>query len=753
MATPPLNPLVEKIRAANPGAYDDMDDATLTKSVLAKYPQYEDLARPTTPMPGAPSTQPMTEEGRLFPGEPQFSVPRSVSDPIVSAEAQLTKLPAATYGLAKTLIPGTTEYQALHAQPILQRLGTLAKGLNPVVREQASLTPPAAAAAQSKGSPNPVDWGATAANVLPFFTDLGGGGITESPVGKVAGALAEKPVSLIQGAAKASGIGLSPVEKLVKAAGPSVRDAAFPQALEMASPEIARQNAVTPIKTVQDMADAAHSGANNIWKNHIEPQITRNASATINGGQTAAAIRSGIEPGMADLFPEQAKAANAFADKFEGNIPLSKANEYLKTLNAQLKGFYKMSPEARAAAGITDGRISAMQDAAQNLRQQMYGKLDSLGETDPAGLRQQYGALKQVQDVFRKRAIVSGRQAPLNLPQILGIAGGAGEMTTALFSGHPAYAAGGAATIAIPALLKYLNSPDMLVQRGVAGLPSALEEGATLPAALKGAARATEGGTPVPRSLGAAAAAPATAEPPTYLQGAAAPEQTFYHGANAEGTQAIEQSGRIEPRSLTQAHLTPDRATAASYAKNNGGKVFAVKASDLPPDVLAHFNETGRGPIVLNSSHSVPISTEGVTLPESLRSAAGIERRATPRQAPLNATELQKAIQMRRPVQTPFDVTQGAMETINRDRLMPQFPGQGGHAGGGVASVEELARPGVNYTVSKSGDLTYHGKSFDPGSTPKGGAHVTALPDGTLRVNEGTLTPQMEKSIRDALRK
>lgn len=41
-----LNPLVDKIRAKYPGAYDDMDDASLTKAILAKHPEYEDLAAP-----------------------------------------------------------------------------------------------------------------------------------------------------------------------------------------------------------------------------------------------------------------------------------------------------------------------------------------------------------------------------------------------------------------------------------------------------------------------------------------------------------------------------------------------------------------------------------------------------------------------------------------------------------------------------------------------------------------------------------
>lgn len=51
MSTPALNPLVTKIRSAYPGVYDDMDDATLTKSVLAKYPQYSDLAAPKIAKP------------------------------------------------------------------------------------------------------------------------------------------------------------------------------------------------------------------------------------------------------------------------------------------------------------------------------------------------------------------------------------------------------------------------------------------------------------------------------------------------------------------------------------------------------------------------------------------------------------------------------------------------------------------------------------------------------------------------------
>lgn len=79
---------------------------------------------------------------------------------------------------------------------------------------------------------------------------------------------------------------------------------------------------------------------------------------------------------------------------------------------------------------------------------------------------------------------------------------------------------------------------------------------------------------------------------------------------------------------------------------------------------------------------------------------------------------------------------------------------QGGHAGNGVTSVEELNRPGVNYVVSRSGQLTYQGKAFAPESTPNGASHVTVLPDGAIRVNAGPkLNASQEGSLRFALKK
>jgi hypothetical protein len=76
---------------------------------------------------------------------------------------------------------------------------------------------------------------------------------------------------------------------------------------------------------------------------------------------------------------------------------------------------------------------------------------------------------------------------------------------------------------------------------------------------------------------------------------------------------------------------------------------------------------------------------------------------------------------------------------------------QGGHAGGGVSSIEELRRPGQNYVI-RGTTLTYHGKAFDPGSTPAGSTHLNVRPDGSYLVNSGPgLTPAQERALTKAV--
>src|ERR1019366_5750335 len=110
MSSPALNPLVEKVRAAHPGAYDDMDDASLTAAIVAKYPQYSDLALPRPPTP----------HGQLPNGGDTGEGP--IAQALTTFETKLSEMPHA-FGqqVRKTLLPTKEEMQA--TDEATQKLG------------------------------------------------------------------------------------------------------------------------------------------------------------------------------------------------------------------------------------------------------------------------------------------------------------------------------------------------------------------------------------------------------------------------------------------------------------------------------------------------------------------------------------------------------------------------------------------------------------------------------------------------------
>lgn len=247
----------------------------------------------------------------------------------------------------------------------------------------------------------------------------------------------------------------------------------FQEKATLALPRLVEANKTSPINNLEELTDVAHKEADSLWTNEIEPQIERQAGKFVDGRPIADAIRNGILPGDADLFGSSVvKATEDLAQKFDGTasgshmMTVRQAADRLQSLNRQLNALYKLPPEARYAAG-QNLSLEAMQNAADELRQQLFKKLELEGEADPAGLRKTYGALKDVQQAAEKRAIVYGRQNPINLTEILAAATGAGEATSAIMGGHPMEALAGAAPIIVARLAKTLNSPEYLIKSAV----------------------------------------------------------------------------------------------------------------------------------------------------------------------------------------------------------------------------------------------------------------------------------------------
>jgi len=72
---------------------------------------------------------------------------------------------------------------------------------------------------------------------------------------------------------------------------------------------------------------------------------------------------------------------------------------------------------------------------------------------------------------------------------------------------------------------------------------------------------------------------------------------------------------------------------------------------------------------------------------------------------------------------------------------------QGGHAGGGVASVEELNRPGMFVKMDRAGQISNQNKTPDF-NLQKGEVGFQVMPDGTYRVAAGTPTAAQEAAIK-----
>lgn len=295
-----------------------------------------------------------------------------------------------------------------------------------------------------------------------------GEGVSGAVGGALGGAAGAGIAEGVRPLARILGLGgLTSAEAITKAGRPYVGEQNWEKNLQSVLPRLIEADKIAPVKTVGDFEDLAHDAANNLWKDEIQPQIDRHATETLDTTPIRAQIQSAVTRPMQKYFPEEAAKIEQFANNFSTDTTVAEANEDLQAFNAKLKEYYKASPVNRAAILKTEGDVTALESAASALRDTIYNHLEASGEDIPRELRQQYGALKQVERVFGKRATVADRQAPLNLTQVIGLIAGGGEAATALLSGHPLAAAAGVVPVGIATAAKMRNAPESLIRQGL----------------------------------------------------------------------------------------------------------------------------------------------------------------------------------------------------------------------------------------------------------------------------------------------
>jgi hypothetical protein len=156
-----------------------------------------------------------------------------------------------------------------------------------------------------------------------------------------------------------------------------------------------------------------------------------------------------------------------FAKEFSRDMPLSEAEQDLQYFNSKLKDLYAASRSDQAAALKNSAPIAMHEAAADGLRDLIYSKLTALGEKAPRELQQQYGALKDIERVFAKRATVVDRQAPMTWAEVHAALAAVGIAGQQIMSGHPLGAIAAAGIPVAAHLLKDTNAPATLIRRGL----------------------------------------------------------------------------------------------------------------------------------------------------------------------------------------------------------------------------------------------------------------------------------------------
>ncbi len=288
----------------------------------------------------------------------------------------------------------------------------------------------------------------TAAGVQRVGEAAGAVGEGAKAVGRVARTVAGKAAEMVAQPVRA--LGATPEVKLEQATRPYTSERDFKQNVGRTLPYLVEQNKTAPIKTLDDMADASAKAKQTLWQTKLS---TPHPNQFIEGDAIAAKIKNGINATTRRLYPERAKAIEEWADRFKGQYPLDEALQTASDLNADLRSFYKLSPSEQWKAATSDPKLGMLQDAADAIREHAFTKLEDLGEKDVPELRKDYGALNQLQRVSEKRAVVYGRQAPIDFKTSMGA-------VAAVATGHPQAAA-------IPFITKYLNSPEYLIQSAI----------------------------------------------------------------------------------------------------------------------------------------------------------------------------------------------------------------------------------------------------------------------------------------------
>ena len=285
--------------------------------------------------------------------------------------------------------------------------------------------------------------------------------------GAIGGAAGETVGAVAPRVLRALGLGGQTFESAMARAGrPAIPDRDWKASLETLKPVILEKVDRSKIRTIDDFVASMKGIRQGIWK-QVTDQMGKVGQAVFSAQSIGDEIEKAITPELEYWEPTEAADMKSFAKKFHKNMTIQEAHNTLEFFNAKLKRFYNAAPQDDAAVTKIDGSIASLEKASDALRKKMFDEIEARGQKSPELLRRQYGASADIERIFAKRIPVADRQQPMNLAQIISLAGGAGEAATALLTGHPLAAIAGAVPPVVATAVKLRQLPESLIRQGL----------------------------------------------------------------------------------------------------------------------------------------------------------------------------------------------------------------------------------------------------------------------------------------------
>lgn len=236
-----------------------------------------------------------------------------------------------------------------------------------------------------------------------------------------------------------------------------------------------------PIKTFADGRAAAKIAKTNLWDQFTQklqqvkllgpnaPSLTN-----IDGNKIADAMMQSIDARTAAQNQPLVDRITKVANTYRRSIPADEAEEFLESANNELNSYYAKNKVGQEVAA-RDPEVGHVVKEANELRNQLYSKLDELTGPGARELKQRYGAVSNFQDVLSKRENVALRQQPQSMAEQISKARAYAKIAVGIARGDPWSVYEGVQQSTAATWLKERQTSEAMMERAFAnyGRPAA----------------------------------------------------------------------------------------------------------------------------------------------------------------------------------------------------------------------------------------------------------------------------------------